>query len=112
MRINFTVTGPSGTAGLCNVTIPKSMLNCLEGPEYWQIIIDSTDISSSCTITANLTHTFIYIPYTHSTHTIKVKGTWVVPEFPATTISSLLIMAISGVAIGIILKKKGSSKRH
>jgi hypothetical protein len=104
MRINFTVTGPTGTAGLCNVTIPKSMLDCPEGLTYWQILLNTTDISSSCTITANLTHTSIYIPYTHSTQTIKVKGTWVVPEFPPNITLPLLIIA--SIAIITLIRRK------
>jgi len=106
--INFTVTGITDTTGFSNVTMPRNILDCLDDIEQWQILLGSTDISSSCTKTRNDTHTFIYIPYTHSTQTITVRGKWVIPEIPETTMATLLIMVISGLAVIVALKKKVS----
>jgi PKD repeat protein len=85
--INFTVTGPDGTAGFCNVTIPRNILDCPDSIDDWQILIGSTDISASCTKTRNDTHTFIYIPYTHSIQTITIKGTWAASPLAYITLS-------------------------
>ena len=89
MEINFNVTGPMGRAGYCNVTVPKDLLR----GSPWTILLNNTDWTSSCTITENDTHTFIYIPYTHSTSTIQIIGTWVVPEFPSLLIPPLFMVA-------------------
>ena len=88
-QISFNVTGPAGKAGYCNVTVPKDLLR--DSP--WTILLNGTDWTSLCTITENDTHTFIYIPYTHSTNTIQITGTWVVPEFPSFLILPLFMVA-------------------
>jgi hypothetical protein len=97
MKISFNVTGPAGKAGYCNVTIPKGLLR--DNP--WKILVNGTDRISLCTVTENDTHTFIYIPYTHSSNTIQIIGTWVVPEFPSAMILPLLMIA---TAISVILR--------
>ena len=89
MEISFNVTGPEGKAGYCNVTVPKDLLR--DSP--WTILLNGTDWTSLCTITENDTHTFIYIPYAHSTKTIQITGTWVVPEFSSFLILSLFMVA-------------------
>jgi hypothetical protein len=90
MQISFNVTGPAGKASYCNVTVPKDLLQ----GSPWTIWLNGTDWTSLCTITENDTHTFIYIPYTHSTNTIQITGTWVVPEFPSFLILPLFMVAI------------------
>ena len=89
MQISFNVTGPTGKDAYCNVTIPKGLLQ----GSPWIVYLNSTDYTASCSITGNDTHTFIYIPYTCSTNTIKIKGTWVVPEFPSFLITPLFMIA-------------------
>lgn len=89
MQISFNVTGPTGKDAYCNVTIPKGLLQ----GSPWIVYLNSTDYTVSCSITGNDTHTFIYIPYTCSTHTIKIKGTWAVPEFPSFLILPLFMIA-------------------
>ena len=89
MEISFNVTGPAGKSGYCNVTVPKDLLR--DSP--WTILLNGTDWTSLCTITENDTHTFIDIPFTHSTNTIQITGTWVVPEFPSFLILPLFMVA-------------------
>ena len=96
MQISFNVTGPTNKTGYCNVTIPKGLLR--DSP--WTILLNGTDWTTSCTITEKDTHTFIYIPYSCSTNTIQIIGTWVIPEFPSALILPLLIVA---TAIPVIL---------
>lgn len=95
MQIRFNVTGPTGKHGYCNVTIPKGLLQ--GGP--WKVYVNSTDYTISCSITENDTHTFIYIPYTCSTNTIDIEGTWVIPEFPLAIIMPLFMIATSLASI-------------
>lgn len=97
-QISFNATGPAEWAGYCNVTISESLL---QGP--WTVLVNSTDWTTSCNITGNSTHTFIYVPYTCSTKTIQIKGTWVVPEFPSATIIPLFMLTI---LVAMLLKKK------
>lgn len=87
-QISFNVTGPTGKAGCCNVTIPQELLQ----GEPWTIHVNNTDCTTLCNIAGNSTHTFIYIPYTCSTNTIQIKGTWVIPEFPSAIILLLLMI--------------------
>ena len=102
-QMSFNVTGHTGKAGYCNVTIPKSLLQ----GEPWTIRLNDTDWTMSCSITENGTHTFIYIPYTCSTNTIQIKGTWAIPEFPYILILPLF-MVFSIIAA--ILSKKTHRK--
>ena len=98
-EISFNVRGPPGKAGYCNVTIPKDLLR----GEPWTIYLNSTEYTASCSMTGNTTHTFIYIPYTHSTNTIQITGTWVVPEFPYILI--LPVLMIFSIIAAISSKK-------
>jgi len=100
-QISFNVTGPEGKAGYCNVTVPKDLLRGTP----WIILLNDTDWTSLCTITENATHSFIYVPYSHSTNTIQITGTWVVPEFSSATILPLL-MIVSLIALVFIRYRK------
>jgi hypothetical protein len=102
-QIGFDVSGLPDTGGFCNVTIPKALLN----GSPWTILLNDTDLTSSCTITENGTHSFIYVPYTHSIHTIQLRGTWIVPEFSSAVILAPLIMATL-IAV-LISRRKHSS---
>ena len=99
LSITFNVTGPTGTTGWVNVTIPKALLDAPE-PNQWTILLDSNP--TTYTKTENTTHTYLHINYTHTTHTITIKGTQVIPEF-TWTIILLIFTAISTLAI--LLKK-------
>mgnify|MGYP002395730737 CR=1 FL=1 len=79
-QINFTVAGSSGTFGFCNVTIPKVLLN-----GDFTVLIDS--IQTDYTLTQNITHSFVYFPYSHSTHWVKIIGTRVIGEPPVGGVS-------------------------
>jgi len=101
-RIVFDVTGPPGTVGYCNITIPKTLLR--DNP--WTILLNTTDITAQTTITENETHTTLHFTYTHSTYKVQIIGTWVVPEFPATIILPLF-MIITFCAV-VLTKKRRS----
>jgi len=99
MYISFNVTGPAGKAGYCNVTIPNDLLQ----GNPWKIYVNTTECTT-CSITGNDTHTFIYVPYTCSTNTIKIEGTSVIPEFPSTLM--LLLLVIPTILAVSFAKKK------
>ena len=71
-QISFKVTGPSGTVGFCNVTIPKNLI-WADSPDAWLIEVDGTKKTS--TIVEDATHTYLYFKYTYSTRLIKITGT-------------------------------------
>jgi hypothetical protein len=103
-KLSFNIEGPSGAAGICNVTIPKELLNAAKTD--WVVLIDGST-PSSLTITWNTTHTFIHFTYTHSIHIVEIRGTKVVPEFTSITVFlSLMLLTI----LGIFLAKKKNTK--
>jgi len=93
-QISFNVTAPTGKAGYCNVTIPKGLLQ----GEPWMAYVNGIDYTSLCDLCENDTHTFIYVPYTCSTNTITVKGTWVIPEFHAAVLPLIMILMMLAVS--------------
>jgi len=105
-QISFNVTGPPYNKGYCNVTIPKDLL---QGP--WRIYVNTTECTTSCSITGNDTCTFIYVPYTCSTNIIKIEGTSVIPEFTSALILSLF-MILTMLAVAFAKKGICQKSRH
>jgi len=103
MQINFKISSETGTSGYCNVTIPK---NLLKG-EPWTVKLNGTNWNFQPS--ENETHSFIYFTYTHaSTFHVVIQGTWVIPEFPSTTILTLLMLAT--LIATILLKRRRKPK--
>jgi parallel beta-helix repeat protein len=102
-KITFTVTGPGGTMGWCNVTIPKSLLR----GSPWKIMLNNTDITPQATITQNQTHTFVYFTYDHAPHAVQIIGTAAIPEFPTNIVLATALILMSVLAF---LKKKPNRK--
>jgi hypothetical protein len=103
--ISFTVTGPSGQFGLVNVTIPKSLLD--GNPSAWAVYVNGNPTSAQ--IKSNATHTFVYVEFTfESPTTIKIKGTWIVPEFATAwmLLIPLSVAAFTAPLIKLIKRKK------
>ncbi|MEM2292238.1 MAG: PQQ-binding-like beta-propeller repeat protein [Nitrososphaerota archaeon] len=91
-QISFKVIGPKTMKSFCNVTIPKSLLR-----GDWTVQIDESNVTP--VVRENATHTCIYITFTHqSIHTIRIKGSWVIPEYPITYLQ-VLLMAVTAFAI-------------
>jgi parallel beta-helix repeat protein len=78
-EIEFNVTGEVGTIGFYNVTIPKQLL---DGP--WAVLIDAQP-ALYFTPVENETHSFLYFAYPHSTHEVRIIGTYVIGPPPDTT---------------------------
>jgi len=98
--MSFNVTGPGGTMGFCNVTIPIDLLK--DNP--WLVRFDGADVTAKTVINDNGTHTFIYFTYNQSAHLVEIIGTWVVPEFPSAIILPFFI-TISLIALTLAKKK-------
>jgi len=100
-KLLFNVTGPPGETGYCNISIPEELL----WGEF-SIFMDGSLLVKDVdyTQTHNGTHYTFYISYSHSTHTINIVGTEVIPEFPL-QIFSLLLMIATLLAV-IVYRRK------
>jgi len=99
-QITFTVSGQEDTTGSCNVTIPKNLLY----GEPWTVTVDGTQVPA--TITENTTHTFIYFTYNHSTKTVTIKGTYVIPEYPSAVFLALIMLTTSMTVVLLKAKRR------
>jgi hypothetical protein len=97
--ITFNVTGPEGTLGSCSVIIPHALL---EGP--YTVLVDGVPPITTEEYEINATHTVIHFTYTHTTHKVLI-----IPEFPASIMVPLFILA--SMLGTIIYKKKRNSIR-
>jgi hypothetical protein len=101
--ISFNVSGTTGL-GFCNITIPRALIDVKTG--NWTVLIDETLLpSENFTVTQNDEYVFIYLTYSHSDHTIKIMGTWVVTEFPPNMLPPILVI-LSLIAAIIAVKKR------
>ena len=91
--MSFNVTGPNGTTGYIDVVFETVLLG---GP--YTVHIDGSPITPI--ITYNETRALFHIEYSHSTHTIQIVGTTVLPEFPLTLVASVFI--ITGLLAAIV----------
>lgn len=100
--LSFNVSGPDGTIGFCNITIPKNLLDAPDS-NHWLILVDGMMVSP--TMSDNATHSSLYFAYSHSLHRVQILGTAVIPEF-TTVIVPLLFLAITFVAVALRKTRK------
>jgi hypothetical protein len=98
--ISFSATGPDGTRGFCNVTIPKNFLYST-GSSGWIVQVDGRTITP--TITTDATNTYLYFTYQQTTHYITIVTSNTIPEF---NFIGLIILMMSALAVVLILIKK------
>jgi len=84
---HFNAEGETSTIGLCNVTIPVTLLG---GP--YTVKVDNNTILEDYNPTTNGTHAFIYFTYNHSPHKVEIIGTTVIAEFPLSIIMPIFMM--------------------
>ncbi|MEM2780763.1 MAG: NosD domain-containing protein [Candidatus Bathyarchaeia archaeon] len=95
----FNVTGDDGTVGFCRVTIPKELLWVDDG---WTITVGDQLITNYLEF-EDEKFTYLYFTYNHSTQTVTIQGTHVIPEYTTTTPPILLLLTIT---LTIIINKK------
>ncbi|MCW4008055.1 MAG: hypothetical protein NWF09_05125 [Candidatus Bathyarchaeota archaeon] len=99
-KLSFYATGPDGSQGLCNLTVPTALIQSLWQGNY-TVLVDGkppTSISSF----SNQVYTYIYVTYSHSTRKVEV-----VPEFSP---PSMLIILVILSLIALIFKKRPGGK--
>ena len=105
--LRFTVAGESETIGFCRVTIPKSLLWVENG---WNVSVDGKPLNH--TIIPDENYTYLYFTYNHTTQTITIQGTHVIPEFPSAIVLSLFLI-LSAVAAALLKKHpKNATTKH
>jgi len=102
--LRFNVTGEDGTSGFCRVTIPIDLLWVEDG---WTITVGD-QLITDYTLIPNGNFTYLYFTYNHSTQTVIIQGTHVIPEFPSTMIIPLFMLTT--LIATILLKKKRKTK--
>jgi len=92
--ISFNVTGASDTRGFCRICIPKTLMN-----DTFKVFVNGTETPyTPLTDISNMTHSYIYFSYSHSTQEIIV-----IPEFPSFLIPPILM--IIALLAAIVCKK-------
>jgi len=102
--LRFNVTGEDGTKGFCRVTIPKDLLWVQDG--QWSVLVGGEPVNY--TIIPDENYTYLYFTYNHSTKTVEIQGTDVIPEFPS---SVLLLGFLVLITIPLIFAQKKRFKK-
>jgi len=107
-KLSFTVQGETGTKGVTEVTIPKSLLSgdltvMMDGQVMAQSdVIETADTNDEVTLELN---------YHHSTHQIDIVGTNAVPEF-GSLVSVVLVFSIVSIIILSLKTRVFNIKRY
>jgi hypothetical protein len=98
-KLSFTVQGDTGTKGVTQITIPKSLLN-----GDLTVMIDGHAMAQTDVVeTANTdTETTLELNYHHSTHQIDIVGTNAIPEFSTVASLVLVVSLISMIVLSQI----------
>jgi len=102
--LRFNVTGENGTAGFCRVTIPKSLLRADDG---WTITVGNQTLQNYTEL-EDENFTYLYFTYNHSTQTVTIQGTDVIPEFPS---SVTLLELLTLITIPIVFIRKSATEK-
>ena len=100
--LRFNVTGEDGTTGFCRVTIPKDLLWVEDG---WTVFVDGENVNY--TIIPD-DYTYLYFTFNHTTKTVLIEGTKVIPEFPS---SIMLFGFLMLITIPLVLSEKNRTKK-
>ncbi len=100
-KLSLTVQGESGTTGVADITIPKSLLS-----GDLTVMIDGQVVAGNDVIVTSDTQdqTTLEINYHHSSHVMDIVGTSAVPEFPASMI--IMTAALSAMIVLIPLANR------
>ncbi len=103
--MSFDVTGTTGT-GFCNITIPRAVLYA--ALEEWVVKIDGVPLTSEeYNVTENAEYVFIYLNYSHSSHSIEIVGTWIITELPPNMLPLIMIiLSLIAVIFAVTQRRK------
>jgi len=104
LLVSFNVTGLNDTVGFCRVAIPKELLWC-DNSGQWEVWVNNTLIEDS-KIMEDTNYTYLYFTHGHSTETVQIIGTNVIPEFPSAAFLPLF-MVVTLLAV-IMYRRKHS----
>lgn len=104
--MSLTVDGPNGTSGVCNITVPKSLVPAGNG---FGIYVDGQKANHTLAEDAN--SYYVSVGYQHSTHTITVNivGSTLLTAW---WIWAVAIVIISLLAGAIYFSRKSHHHRH
>jgi parallel beta-helix repeat protein len=99
-QLSLNVSGPSGTTGFCNITVPAELMS-----GDFTLYLDDVALVEGVDYTQsyNGTHYMFSITYAHSTHVIDLVSTEVVPDFAAWLFLPFLMFA---TLLGFALRKR------
>jgi len=103
--MSFNVTGTTGI-GFCNITIPRAVLYA--SLEEWVVRIDGAPLTlEEYNVTENAGYVFIYLNYSHSSHSIEITGTWIITELPPNMLPLIMvILSLIAVTLAVTQRKK------
>ena len=99
-QLSLNVTGPSGTTGFCNITVPAELMS----GDFTLYLDDAALVEGVDYVESfNGTHYLFSITYAHSTHVIDLFSTEVVPDFASWL---FLPFIMSATMLGLALRKR------
>ncbi|MBN1358114.1 right-handed parallel beta-helix repeat-containing protein [Candidatus Bathyarchaeota archaeon] len=99
-QLSLNVTGPSGTTGFCNITVPAELMS----GDFTLYLDDAALVEGvDYTESFNGTHYLFSVTYAHSTHVIDLFSTEVVPDFASWLFIPFLI---SATTLGLALRRR------
>jgi parallel beta-helix repeat protein len=105
-QLSFNVSGPSGTTGFCNITVPAELMS-----GDFTLYLDDVALVEGVDYTQsyNGTHYLFSVTYVHSSHVIDLVSTEVVPDFAAWLFLPFLM---SATLLGFALRKRLKKQRN
>jgi parallel beta-helix repeat protein len=99
-QLSFNVSGPSGTTGFCNITVPAELMS-----GDFTLYLDDVALVEGVDYTQsyNGAHYLFSVTYVHSSHVIELVSTEVVPDFAAWLFLPFLMVA---TLLGFALRKR------
>jgi hypothetical protein len=99
-RLRFSVNGPDGTKGFCDITIPAELMS-----GDFSLYIDNVELVEGVDYTKTFggVNYLFSVSYDHSSHVIDVFSTNVIPDFAGWMFLPFLM---SATLLGIILRKR------
>ena len=97
-QLSLNVSGPTGTTGFCNITVPAGLMS-----GNFTLYLDDVELVEGVDYiqSSNGTHYTFSVTYTHSTHEIKLA----IPDFASWLFLPFLMSATIGFALRKRLKK-------